>query len=86
MEPAPNKDVVTNRNLFKQIAESGLPWKVKDNKTKIIMLLVPAGTFKMGKSIDDPEAESFELPSHEVKLTKPFISVRQRSRKSSGKR
>jgi formylglycine-generating enzyme required for sulfatase activity len=72
MEPAPNKDVVTNPILFKQIAESGLPWKVKDNKTKIIMLLVPAGTFKMGMSRNDPEAESFERPSHEVKLTKPF--------------
>ena len=72
VELSPNKDVVTNPNLFKQIAESGLPWKVMDNKTKIIMLLVPAGTFKMGKSIEDPEAEIFELPSHEVKLTKPF--------------
>ncbi len=68
--PDPNE--VTNPELLKQIVESGLPWKVKDNKTKITMLLVPAGTFKMGMSIDDPEAEKVEQPSHEVKLTKHF--------------
>lgn len=69
---SPDKNVVTNPGLFKKITESGMPWKVADKKTKIVMLLVPAGTFKMGKSSGDQEAEDTELPSHEVKLTKPF--------------
>ena len=69
---APDPLVVTDATLRTAIAGSGLPWQVRDRITGIEMLLVPAGSFVMGMSIGDANANADEKPAHEVILTKPF--------------
>jgi len=64
--------VVTDPALRDAIKATGLPWRVRDKGTNIEMLLIPLGEFVMGKSGGDDEARLFELPAHDVKLTKAF--------------
>ncbi len=72
LDQAPDPNVVTDATLRTAIAGSGLPWRVRDKLTGIEMLLVPAGEFVMGMSVDDALANSDERPAHEVILTKAF--------------
>ncbi len=85
LQQSPNPKVVTDPDFLARIAATGLPWRVKDKGTGIIMLLVPPGNFVMGmspgknKNLVRPNlvgaTDSFpsnELPAHEVTLTKPF--------------
>lgn len=64
--------VVTDPALAAAIRETGFPWRVRDRKTGIEMLLVPPGQFNMGMSVGDALANGDERPVHEVVLTKPF--------------
>ena len=65
--------VVTDPALAQRIAETGLPWRVRDNASNIEMLLVPAGTFMMGCSPSQTYAcQSNENPVHQVTLTSAF--------------
>ena len=73
-EPDPN--VVTDKDFFKRIKITGLPWRVQDKSTGIEMLLVPPGEFVMGPGkhygngrfyTDEPTANFYT-----VKLTNAF--------------
>ena len=57
---------------YNRILATGLPWKVRDKGTGIVMLLVPPGTFMMGARDGDNEAEENERPAHQVTISKPF--------------
>ena len=72
LEQTVNPAVVTNVTMQNAIITSGFPWRVQDNETGIEMLLVPAGTFMMGKSTG---IDSFPR-AHEVTLTKAFYMGR----------
>ena len=69
-----NAAVVTDATLRNAITASGLPWRVRDNGTNIEMLLVPAGTFRMGCSASTQYGcdNSNEIPTHQVTLTQAF--------------
>ena len=43
LKVAPDPLVVTDENGRKRMLQSGLPWKVRDRKTGIVMLLCPVG-------------------------------------------
>ena len=66
--------VVTDRELRRRIAATGLAWWVRDRRTGIDMLLVPPGTFAMGCSVPvvGGQCDAFELPVHSVELTAPL--------------
>ncbi len=51
---------------------TGLPKRVVDKKSGILMVLVPAGTFTMGAYPEDVDAEDDEKPQHDVQVTQPF--------------
>ena len=72
LEATPDPTVVTDANLRAAIVASGLAWRVRDNASNIEMLLVPAGTFMMGCSLDDPWCSGDEYPLHQVTLTSAF--------------
>ncbi|MGA1393845.1 MAG: SUMF1/EgtB/PvdO family nonheme iron enzyme, partial [Phycisphaerales bacterium] len=73
LEFEPDPTVLTDPEARAAIIATGLPWRVRDNRTQIEMLLVPAGTFVMGCS---PSLQSGcagdENPIHQVILTRPF--------------
>ena len=73
IECAPNPSVVTNAALRNAIVATGLPWRVRDKVSQIVMLLVPPGTFSMGCSASAQWAcYPDELPVHTVTLTNPY--------------
>jgi formylglycine-generating enzyme required for sulfatase activity len=73
IEAKPDPAVVSDASFREAIVQTGLPWRVRDKKTQIELLLVPAGTFVMGKSPGDSEASTEnETPSHEVRITQPY--------------
>ncbi|MCC7015003.1 MAG: SUMF1/EgtB/PvdO family nonheme iron enzyme [Planctomycetes bacterium] len=70
---APDPAVVTDEDLRRRIGATGLPWRVRDRRTGIELLLVPPGRYTRGADRkSDPEADKYEQPPHPVELTKPF--------------
>ncbi|MCB9833061.1 MAG: SUMF1/EgtB/PvdO family nonheme iron enzyme [Planctomycetes bacterium] len=55
-----------------EAGDHGLARAVRDRKTGIEFLLVPAGTYLRGASPGDKDAFADEKPAHEVRITKPF--------------
>jgi len=51
---------------------SGLPRRVRDRTTGIVLLLVEPGTFMMGAPASDTLATAVERPRHRVTLSRPF--------------
>ena len=72
VEQQPDANIVTNVALRQAITGTGLPWRVRDTITGIELLLIPPGTFDMGASPNDFEADTNENPRHTVTLTKPY--------------
>jgi formylglycine-generating enzyme required for sulfatase activity/mono/diheme cytochrome c family protein len=72
VEREPDGKVVTDAGVRAAILATRLPWRVKDNKSEIEMLLVPPGTYERGASPGDGYAEPDESPRHKVTITKPF--------------
>jgi formylglycine-generating enzyme required for sulfatase activity len=52
-------------------AETVLPRRIT-NSINLTMMFIPAGTFRMGSPLSEPERGSDEGPQHEVTLTRPF--------------
>jgi formylglycine-generating enzyme required for sulfatase activity len=73
IEATPDAKVVTDDKLRAAIVATGLPWRVRDNKSGIEMVLVPPGKFRMGCSRSGAyECASDENPVHDVTLTNAF--------------
>src|SRR5438093_901527 len=53
-------------------AATGYPRRIRRTKDDGEMVLVPAGTFRMGAVAGDALAEPFEMPGHEVTLTHAY--------------
>ncbi len=68
-EPAPN--VVTDGWLRARISASKLPWRVRDKRTGVVMLLCLPGKFKMGAPATDPERAEDEH-EQEVEISAAF--------------
>jgi formylglycine-generating enzyme required for sulfatase activity len=73
LQQLPDPGVVTNAALRSAIEATGLPWRVRDNRTGIEMLLIPPGSFQMGCSPDQPEGCGLnEVPVRTITLSQPF--------------
>ena len=55
-----------------RLAATGLPWRVRERRSGVELLLVPPGEFLRGASPDDPEATADERPQHAVRVEEPF--------------
>ena len=60
----PDPAVVTDAGARSRMIATKLPWKVRDRKTGIIMLLVPPGDFEMGSPPDEPRRNANEHQHH----------------------
>ena len=72
LEQTVDAQIVVDPALRAAITATGLPWRVKDKASGIEMLLVPPGSFSMGKSQGDVDAMANEAPAHQVTLTRPY--------------
>jgi formylglycine-generating enzyme required for sulfatase activity len=76
LEAKPDPRVVTDPELRRRIEATGFPWRVREKRSGIEMMLVPAGTYQRGVSVGDSEWEaswgSDETPRHQVTISKPF--------------
>ncbi len=72
----PPASIVTDPAIQSAVRSLDLPWLVRDWWAQIELVLVPPGSFLMGRSIGDQEGYSSELPRHWVTLTTPFYMGR----------
>jgi formylglycine-generating enzyme required for sulfatase activity len=73
LEAGPDPTVVTDATLRNAIIETNLAWRIRDKATQIEMVLVPKGTFNMGRSPSSQNGGlSNENPVHAVTLTNAF--------------
>ena len=71
VEQNPDPMVVTDAAARDRMTATKLPWKIRDNATGIVMLLVPPGEFMMGS----PENEAYRYENetqHRVTISKAF--------------
>ena len=68
---APDPRVVLDPEVREAIRATGLPWRVRDRKAGITMLLVPAGTFEMGSPPSEAGRADTERRHRRV-IEKPF--------------
>lgn len=82
---SPSEQAVTFRTIpawaepmpgAKQDRQSGLPTLVRDRRTGIQLVLIPAGRALLGASPDDEEQTEWELPPHEFVLGSPLYLSR----------
>ncbi len=67
----PDPAVVTDAEARARMTATKLPWKVRDRKTGIVMLLCPPGEFMMGSPASEAERMDNEA-QHSVTITKAF--------------
>ena len=67
----PDPAVVTDAEARARMTATKLPWKVRDRKTGIVMLLCPPGEFTMGSPASE-EGRSNDEAQHSVTITKAF--------------
>ena len=72
LDAKPDPAVVTNEAMRARIEALGLPWRVRDRRSGVELLLVPPGEFLMGAGDSDSDAQNAEKPAHLVTITKPF--------------
>jgi formylglycine-generating enzyme required for sulfatase activity len=68
----PDPTIITNPRIRAAIESSGYPWKIRDVRSGIEFLLVPAGEYAMGSTSTDSEASADEMPAHTVVLSSPL--------------
>ena len=71
LDSQPDPVAVPDPEHRKAIIASGLPWRVTHRCSEIELLLVPAGSFLMGASMEDHEASAAERPQRRVSLRQP---------------
>jgi formylglycine-generating enzyme required for sulfatase activity len=62
----PDPAVVTDAAARARMTATGLPWKVRDNKTGIVMLLCPPGEFTMGSPASEAGRNDDEVQHRRV--------------------
>ena len=67
----PDPAVVTDAEARARMTATKLPWKVRDRKTGIVMLLCPPGEFMMGSPASEAGRKDNEA-QHSVTITKAF--------------
>ena len=67
----PDPAVVTDAEARARMTATKLPWKVRDRKTGIVMLLCPPGEFTMGSPASEAGRKDNEA-QHSVTITKAF--------------
>ena len=67
----PDPAVVTDAEARARMTATKLPWKVRDRKTGIVMLLCPPGEFMMGSPASEKRRSKDEA-RHSVTITKAF--------------
>ena len=67
----PDPAVVTDAEARARMTATKLPWKVRDRKTGIVMLLCPPGEFMMGSPASEA-GRSDDEAQHRVTITKAF--------------
>ena len=67
----PDPAVVTDAAARARMTATKLPWKVRDRKTGIVMLLCPPGEFMMGSPASEAGRKDNEA-QHSVTITKAF--------------
>ena len=67
----PDPAVVTDAEARARMTATKLPWKVRDRKTGIVMLLCPPGEFMMGSPVSE-EGRSDDEAQQRVPITKAF--------------
>lgn len=72
LEALPNPDRVTDEVMRAAIEATGLPWRVRDRKSGVELLLVPPGTYHRGAAGDDPFDRANERPCHQVRISHAF--------------
>lgn len=72
LERAPDATVVGDADLRERIAATGLPWRVRELKSGVELLLVPPGESLRGAPPEDAEAFADERPQHAVRVVEPF--------------
>jgi formylglycine-generating enzyme required for sulfatase activity len=68
-QPAPS--VVTDESGRSRMTRTGLPWKVRDRRTGIVLLLCPPGEFTMGSPKSERHHQANEVQQLVV-ISKPF--------------
>ncbi len=68
---APDPAVVTDADGRARMMATGLPWKVRDRKTGIVMLLCPPGEFMMGSPANEA-GRSMDEAQQRVSITTAF--------------
>jgi len=72
LELEPKASVIADAEIRARISDTGLPWKVRDRKTGIELVLIPPGKYQRGTPVDDNVAYDDERPAHEVTISQAF--------------
>lgn len=76
IEARPNPAIIPNEEVRDAITRSGFPWRILHESTGIELVLIPPGTFVMGRSLGDDESLDSELPPHRVVISEPLYVSR----------
>ena len=76
IEARPNPAIIPNKEVRDAITRSGFPWRILHESTGIELVLIPPGTFVMGRSLGDDESLDSELPPHRVVISEPLYVSR----------
>jgi formylglycine-generating enzyme required for sulfatase activity len=68
----PDPEVVTDPEARRRMLATGLPWRVRDRRSGIEMLLVPPGNYVRGASAGDGLAHAMEGPPHPLRVEQAF--------------
>ena len=71
VEQNPDPMVVTDAAARDRMTATKLPWKIRENATGIVMLLVPPGEFMMGSPENEADRRENET-QHRVTISKAF--------------
>lgn len=73
LEQDPDPAIITDPAVRAAILATGLPWRLRDTRSQIELLLIPPGDFAMGCSASAAFGCAVdETPLHAISITRPF--------------